>query len=91
MSKARGKRTKARQAAGQEHPDVAHIAAVEAMNRGAERQAMVAEAAYFRAEHRGFCPGHELEDWLAAEIEVGNALQLTAVSPGEETALRRVS
>jgi hypothetical protein len=27
----------------------------------------VAEAAYFRAEHRGFLPGYELEDWLDAE------------------------
>jgi len=24
----------------------------------------IAEAAYFRAERRGFAPGHELEDWL---------------------------
>jgi hypothetical protein len=31
------------------------------------RYAMIADAAYFRAEQRGFIPGHELEDWLAAE------------------------
>jgi hypothetical protein len=31
---------------------------------------MVAEAAYYRAEQRGFAPGRELEDWLAAEIEL---------------------
>jgi hypothetical protein len=31
---------------------------------------MVSEAAYFRAERRGFLPGHEIEDWLAAEEEV---------------------
>jgi hypothetical protein len=30
----------------------------------------VATAAYFKAEARGFEPGHELEDWLAAEREV---------------------
>jgi hypothetical protein len=30
----------------------------------------VAIAAYFKAEARGFEPGHELEDWLAAESEV---------------------
>ena len=34
------------------------------------RQEMIAEAAYHRAEARGFAPGHELEDWLAAEAEV---------------------
>ena len=38
------------------------------------RRALIAEAAYFRAERRGFAPGHEAEDWLAAEIEVDTAL-----------------
>lgn len=32
--------------------------------------AAVAERAYFKAERRGFAPGYELEDWLAAEREV---------------------
>jgi len=31
---------------------------------------MIAEAAYLRAERRGFLAGHEEEDWLAAEKEV---------------------
>lgn len=31
---------------------------------------MIAEAAYYRAEQRGFEPGHELEDWLVAEQEI---------------------
>ncbi|MDT8384734.1 MAG: DUF2934 domain-containing protein [Gammaproteobacteria bacterium] len=30
----------------------------------------VAEAAYFRAEKRGFAPGHEMQDWLEAESEI---------------------
>lgn len=30
----------------------------------------VAQAAYFKALDRGFEPGHELEDWLAAEREL---------------------
>ena len=34
------------------------------------RAAMIAEAAYFRAERRGFSPGGELDDWLAAEHEI---------------------
>jgi len=38
------------------------------------RRALIAEAAYFRAERRGFEPGHEAEDWLAAELEVDTAL-----------------
>ncbi len=33
------------------------------------REGMIREAAYFRAERRGFTSGHELEDWLAAERE----------------------
>jgi hypothetical protein len=34
------------------------------------RQEQIAERAYFRALNRGFEPGHELEDWLAAEAEI---------------------
>jgi hypothetical protein len=35
-----------------------------------DRQQMIAERAYQLAEQRGFEPGAELEDWLAAEREV---------------------
>jgi hypothetical protein len=35
-----------------------------------ERQILVAQAAYFRAEKRGFAPGGELQDWVEAEAEV---------------------
>jgi hypothetical protein len=35
-----------------------------------KRMALIAEAAYFRAEKRGFAPGGEAADWLAAEAEV---------------------
>ena len=34
------------------------------------REARIAEAAYWRAERRGFSPGHELDDWLNAERDV---------------------
>lgn len=36
----------------------------------AARRKMIAEAAYYRAQRRGFQPGHEVEDWLAAENEI---------------------
>lgn len=36
----------------------------------ADRHALISEAAYRRAEQRGFEPGRELEDWLAAEREI---------------------
>ena len=35
-------------------------------------QIMIAEAAYFMAENRGFIAGHELDDWLKAEKEIMN-------------------
>jgi hypothetical protein len=34
------------------------------------RHAEIAAVAYFLAQARGFAPGHEVEDWLAAEREV---------------------
>lgn len=39
-----------------------------------QRKAMIAEAAYYKAEHRGFASGYELEDWLVAEAEIDSAL-----------------
>lgn len=39
-----------------------------------ELNAMISRAAYLRAERRGFEPGHEVEDWLAAEAEIRAAM-----------------
>ena len=39
------------------------------------RYMMIQEAAYWRAERRGFEPGFELEDWLAAENEIDSLLR----------------
>jgi hypothetical protein len=39
-----------------------------------DRLVMVAEAAYYRAERRGFAPGAEMDDWLAAEAEIERLL-----------------
>jgi len=39
-----------------------------AADDGARRR-RIAERAYRRAERRGFAPGQELDDWLAAEAE----------------------
>ena len=39
------------------------------------RRGMIAKAAYLRAERRGFAPGGEAEDWLAAEAEVDALLE----------------
>lgn len=45
------------------------------------RRALIAETAYLRAERRGFEPGHETEDWLAAEAEVDALLKVERGSP----------
>ena len=34
------------------------------------RRRRVAEAAYYRAQQRGFAPGGEVDDWLEAEKEI---------------------
>ena len=39
-----------------------------------ERRQLIAAAAYYRAETRGFEPGHEDEDWLLAEREIDTIL-----------------
>ncbi|HEX8755363.1 MAG TPA: DUF2934 domain-containing protein [Steroidobacteraceae bacterium] len=39
------------------------------------RRAMIEQAAYLRAERRGFTAGGEVEDWLAAEVEVDALLR----------------
>ena len=36
----------------------------------ATRDEMIAVAAYFKAEQRGFAAGCELDDWLCAEAEI---------------------
>lgn len=45
-----------------------------------ERQRMIEVAAYLRAERRGFLPGYEAEDWLAAEMEVDQKLGLVTTA-----------
>ena len=40
-----------------------------------EREQMIAEAAYYRAAARGFQPGGELDDWVAAEREIDAQLE----------------
>ncbi len=49
----------------------AHSAAQNASwNMDNHMDGQIAMMAYFKAESRGFEPGHELEDWLEAEMEL---------------------
>jgi Protein of unknown function (DUF2934) len=44
------------------------------------RLQLVAAEAYYRAERRGFAAGNELEDWVAAEMEVDSRLRQIQVA-----------
>lgn len=44
------------------------------------RRNMIAEAAYYRAERRGFEPGCDLEDWLLAESEIDGMLTRSEIA-----------
>lgn len=48
---------------------IADLAQVIAKRR-AQLRNTIAEAAYLRAQQRGFAPGHEVEDWLAAKEQI---------------------
>ncbi|HEY0942614.1 MAG TPA: DUF2934 domain-containing protein [Steroidobacter sp.] len=67
-----------------DHAEIVRMAEAAAQSRAAERHEMIATAAYFRAQQRGFEPGHELEDWLAAESEVTHAQQVSAIVSGAD-------
>ena len=51
-----------------------------------DRESMVRIAAYLRAERRGFAPGYEIEDWLAAETEVSARQDAKPAAPPRKTA-----
>jgi hypothetical protein len=73
--KSKGSTTKTAQAAGAESGRETKTADVGVVSLSpVDRGAMIATAAYFRAERRNFESGHEIEDWLAAEAEVDAAL-----------------
>lgn len=44
-----------------------------------ELEPMIAEAAYYIAERRGFEPGHDVDDWLQAQAEVMDRLAQQAL------------
>ena len=46
------------------------VAVETASDPSVHREQKIAEAAYLRAEQRNFESGRELDDWLAAELEI---------------------
>ena len=58
----------------------------------ADFNASIAECAYFKAEKRGFAPGYELEDWLAAEREIAATAAVTPmVAPSNGSTKRKTA
>jgi Protein of unknown function (DUF2934) len=45
------------------------LASANMMICGPDPDAWIAECAYYKAEKRGFAPGHELDDWYEAVQE----------------------
>jgi len=45
------------------------------LENSSERRQRIAEAAYYKAERRGFAPGYEERDWLDAESEMDAELR----------------
>ncbi|MBW4052272.1 MAG: DUF2934 domain-containing protein [Proteobacteria bacterium] len=62
-------------------PDAPSGAATGITVSGDARRAMIEQAAYLRSERRGFTPGGEVEDWLAAEAEVDALLRAGHTGP----------
>ena len=58
----------------QNEQEYAAAVAVE-MPSAAQIYELIAQAAYYRAEKRGFTPGLEADDWLQAETEVMEGLR----------------
>lgn len=52
------------------------------------RSCMIAEAAYYRAECRGFQGGDPVADWLEAEVEIEAMLQSSS-EPGKEKTVKQ--
>lgn len=68
-----------------------------------QREAMIRDAAYYHYTKRGYTPGHDFDDWLAAEAEIerrmaessefppGTAMQQSSVhGAGMDDELKRI-
>jgi len=51
-------------------PELPDACTTNPMVERAWRERLIREAAYFRAQQRQPCLGHELDDWLGAEKEI---------------------
>jgi hypothetical protein len=72
----RAQRSKTAANAPAENISDSNFAPAAAQTDPSRRYSMIAEAAYYRAERRGFVPGYELEDWLQSEHEVETQIRV---------------
>lgn len=61
-------------------PDMAASSSPEPVMVEDTLRKMIAEAAYYRAEKRGFAPGREMDDWLAAEAEIAASISVRSAA-----------
>ena len=54
-----------------------------------KRYLMIAEAAYFRSEKRGFVGGDVAQDWQEAEAEIDRILQQQLESSNEDMTMKQ--
>lgn len=72
--------TRASSEAGRQRREQPHAAPAQESPNGStkmsaeEIRALVSDAAYVRAQARNFEPGHDLDDWYAAEAEISERL-----------------
>jgi hypothetical protein len=52
---------------------VASSSLVASSSSRSDRQARISQVAYHKAQQRDFAPGHDWEDWFAAEREVARS------------------
>ena len=45
-------------------------AGIKSKHNNEDRLSRIAVSAYYKAEARGYEPGHEIQDWLEAEAEI---------------------
>lgn len=87
--RARSVTSRAPRAAKPKAPPVARGSRAKAAPPTPDRRVWIATAAYFRAERRGFAPGGEIDDWLAAEAEIAvDAEHAGTASPARKPARR---
>lgn len=65
-----GSTSKTKRSDAGRQPREAESAPPSAGSEDCPREQMIAEAAYFHAERRGFAPANEMSDWLQAEVDV---------------------